>query len=157
MSVGISTLKDKIGRSITEGGCKATILNRQFSSVFTEDDSQPLPDINYRHQDMPGFDITDQGIEKLIKGLKDHKAPGPDDLTPILLKSVATEISPILNLIYKASLRQGSVPNDWQHANVCPIFKKATLPVLETTGQYPLHPYPVRSWSTLCQAKSIGI
>ena len=57
-SVGISTLKNKIGRSITEGGCKATILNQQFSSVFTEDDSQPMPDINYHHQDMPGFDIT---------------------------------------------------------------------------------------------------
>ena len=27
-------------------------------------------------------------------------------------------------MIFNTSLRQGAVPKDWQHANVCPIYKK---------------------------------
>ena len=122
--VGISTLKDEIGRSVTDGDKKANLLNQQFASVFTIDDLDPLPAIPQKHDSMPAFDITDEGIEKLLKNLKDHKASGPDNLSPLLLKSVAAEVSPILNLIFNTSLRQGAVPKDWQHANVCPIYKK---------------------------------
>ena len=34
--IGISTLKDEIGRSVSDGEKKANLLNQQFASVFTK-------------------------------------------------------------------------------------------------------------------------
>ena len=41
-----------------------------------------------------------------------------------MLKECSSEIAPILALIYNESLAQATVPDDWRHANVAPIFKK---------------------------------
>ena len=41
-----------------------------------------------------------------------------------VLKECRSEIGPVLTYIYNASLAQGSVPDDWRHANVAPIYKK---------------------------------
>jgi hypothetical protein len=43
-----------------------------------------MPDADYPI--MPDFKFTSNGIEKLLKGLNAHKAPGPDNLSPRLLK-----------------------------------------------------------------------
>ena len=40
------------------------------------------------------------------------------------LKSCATEIAPILHIIFKQSLNLGILPSDWLSSNVCPVFKK---------------------------------
>ena len=43
--IGISTLKDEIGRSVSGGDKKANLLNQQFASVLAIDDLDPLPSI----------------------------------------------------------------------------------------------------------------
>lgn len=83
----------------------------------------PPSDITRQHSRMEEFNISTVGVEKLLKKLKEHKALGPDDLTPKLLLSVATEVSPILRFIFCLSLRQGVIPADWSHARLSPIFK----------------------------------
>ena len=45
---------------------------------------------------MKEFTITTEGVRKLLQNLNTDKAPGPDGLTPQLLKSVAEEVEPIL-------------------------------------------------------------
>jgi hypothetical protein len=40
------------------------------------------------------------GVEKLLKNLNPHKAAGPDNIRPMVLKELASEISPILSIIY---------------------------------------------------------
>ena len=61
-----------------------------------------------------------------IKRLKDNKSPGIDGITPKLLKEIAEEISVPLAIMFNLSLREGTVPHEWKHANVVrvPIFKK---------------------------------
>ena len=59
---------------MSDGEKKANLLNQQFASVFTKNDSESLPPIPQKHDSMPAFDITDESIEKLLKILKDHKA-----------------------------------------------------------------------------------
>ena len=46
------------------------------------------------------------------------KAPGPDGMNARVLKECSNEISPIFAIMFKESLAQGDVPDDWQQANV---------------------------------------
>ena len=122
-NIGISTLKDRFGNSVTDSKSKSSLLNDQFTSVFV----QKSPHHSLEKAEYPSmerFEITTEGVKKLLSNLKTHKAPGPDGLTPQLLKSVAEEVAPILRFIYETSLDQGEIPDDWRHANVSPIFKK---------------------------------
>ena len=68
--------------------------------------------------------ITENGILKLLLKINPNKAAGPDDLKPRILKELAEEIAPILNIIFNKSLDSGLVPSNWRTANVCPVFKK---------------------------------
>ena len=45
------------------------------------------------------IDITLNGIVKLLKGLNPAKLPGPDNLSPKVLKEIANEVGPLLLLI----------------------------------------------------------
>ena len=73
---------------------------------------------------MPPITIAQDGVKKLLLNLKTKKATGPDGLSAQFLKSCANEITPILSLIFQASLKQGITPNAWKEAFVSPIFKK---------------------------------
>ena len=61
-----------------------------------------------------------------IKKLKDNKSPGIDGITPKLLTEIAEEISVPLAIMFNLSLHEGTVPHEWKHANVVPIFKKGS-------------------------------
>ena len=56
-------------------------------------------------------------------------APGPDGITPLLLKELSAEAAPALAMIFNKSLDEGVVPEDWKEANVTPIFKKGSKSV----------------------------
>ena len=73
---------------------------------------------------MPKFEITIQGVTKLLEGLNGGKASGPDELPNLILKNAANEISPFPKIIFDQSLQTGKLPDDWVEANVAPVFKK---------------------------------
>ena len=73
---------------------------------------------------MKPFNITTNGIIKLLKNLNPYKAQEPDNISPRILKELADEISPLIQLIYTKSLDTGEVPADWRTANVSPVYKK---------------------------------
>jgi len=80
------------------------------------------------------------GVLKLMKDLKPHKATGPEKIPPRLLKELAVELAPVFTILFNASLKQGVVPSDWRSAHVAPIFKKGDplvpsnyMPVLLTS------------------------
>ena len=70
------------------------------------------------------LDITVNGVFKLLIGLNTSKAPGPDNITPRVLKELAPDIAPILTVIFNHSYQTGEVPLVWKSANICPIYKK---------------------------------
>ena len=73
---------------------------------------------------MPNFQISENGVLKLLKNLKIHKAPGPDGIVPRILRDYADQLAEPLSYIFKKSLDSSIVPSDWQQANVVPIFNK---------------------------------
>jgi hypothetical protein len=42
----------------------------------------------------------------------------------MVLKELASEISPILSVIYNVSIKAGEIPDDWRAAVITPAFKK---------------------------------
>ena len=104
---------------------KANVLNDQFTSVFTSEDSSHLPVLGESpHPSVPAFVIDSEGVRKLLANLKPHTACGPDDLPAYLLKEVSSELAPSLSLLFNTSLKEGRIPCAWKAANVVPIFKK---------------------------------
>ena len=104
---------------------KADILNTQFSSVFMKGDKSNVPNLGTsKYTVLPDITVCETGVRKILEAVKPHKATGPDTIPARLLKDYAGEIAPVLTLIYQASLDQGTVPVDWKHAWVIPVYKK---------------------------------
>ena len=107
--------------------CVKYVLN--FScSVFTDKDANKVPEpkrifLDNDSNKLCNFVITKA---KVCNKLGQLKAPGPDRLSPKLLKEIKMEISEPLCLIFNRSLQDSSVPENWKIANVTPIFKKGS-------------------------------
>ena len=113
------------GRTHADPKTKAEILNDQFSSVFTREDTDSLPSMPLSsYSDAPDITIEPNGVAKLLAKLNPHKAKGPDNIEAKLLKIAATEMAPAISLLFQASLDPGVVPEIWKKAFVSPIFKK---------------------------------
>ena len=120
---GVAPLKTVKGIA-TSAIEKASVLNAQFQSVFTQEDCSSVPIQQGGYPEMAAIDVTVPGVEKLLSDLNVQKAPGPDGLIPKVLKECASSIAPILTIIYRKSISTGQLPDDWLTANVTPLFKK---------------------------------
>ena len=108
-----------------DSATKAEILNKQFSSVFTQEDLDhiPAPSGN-SFPSITNIEISAAGVAKLLQNIKPNKASGPDNIPCRLLKELASEIAPCLSLIFQQSLDTGQLPQDWKKAQIAPAFKK---------------------------------
>ena len=122
---GISALR-KDGILTNDTTEKANILNNQFEQAFTTESLDiPIPDKGPSpYSTMKDIHITANGITKLLNNINPHKATGPDQVSGKILKEISTDITPAIQLIFQKSLSTGTIPTDWKHANVCPVFKK---------------------------------
>ena len=82
-------------------------------------DVDPAP-----YPNMQPITIHVNGVAKLLRNLKAHKATGPDQVPAKLLKEAADQLAPMLRTIFQASYDQESVPDAWRHADVVPAYKK---------------------------------
>jgi hypothetical protein len=122
--VGTAPLKEN-GLLVSDSKAKAGILNRQYESVFSREDSSNIPaPSDPPSPPMPEIEISRNGILKQLQDLKVDKASGPDLIPPKILKAAANPISFCLERIFQASLSTGTVPDDWKQANITPVFKK---------------------------------
>ena len=70
----------------------------------------------------PPGSVSLNGIVKLLKDLKPHKAAGPDQIKPLVLQRLRDVIAPILQVIFQRSLDIGIVPKDWRTAFVVVVW-----------------------------------
>lgn len=63
-------------------------------------------------------------VEKLLKNLNAYKSPGPDDLSPHILRECAPELSSPLSTLINKSFSTGQLPYNWKLPNITPLFKK---------------------------------
>ena len=60
----------------------------------------------------------------MLQKTNPRKATGQNSIPARMLKDYAAELAPILTLIVNTSLQEGTVPEDWRHANVTAVYKK---------------------------------
>jgi len=65
-------------------------------------------------------------IAKAISRLRPDKPMGPDELSAKLLIEVQNEIAYPLLLLFKKSLSESSIAQDWKQTKYTPIFKKGS-------------------------------
>lgn len=113
------------GTTHSDSGKKSNILNDQFTSVFTVEDTTSIPDLNSNnHPSAKSIVVNRKGVLKLLKDINPYKATGPDAIPGRLLKTMSNEVVDILCIIFQASLDQGIIPQAWKKAFISPIFKK---------------------------------
>ena len=121
---GIAPLKVN-GKLISNSEGKATALNNQFVSVFSQDTGAPVPDLGpSSHADLPPIHVSPEGVCKLLSKILPHKAAGPDEIHARVLRELHSPLAPVLSDLFQRSLDSGEVPEDWKEANVAPVFKK---------------------------------
>jgi hypothetical protein len=124
---GIGPLKNNEGQLVSDNKEMACILNNFFSSVFTKEDKENLPQKEKEtNVEIGEVTVTREKIMKKIDKLRKDSAPGPDGIHPMLLKETKYEISKPLCIIFEQSLQSGEVPADWRVAAVTAIYKKGT-------------------------------
>ena len=112
-----TTLTDDL--SITEN------MNSYFSTVFTSESFTNFPVFkNVVNSRLSSIICNANEVLHILKNLNVYKSPGPDHLSPRVLKECAVEIAPSLCKLVNASFATGSVPYAWKQADIVPIHKK---------------------------------
>ncbi len=63
------------GAVVSDSKGKAEILNRQFESVFTDEDLNTVPSLDQnKYPDIPTLSITVPGVQKLLENINPAKA-----------------------------------------------------------------------------------
>ena len=100
-------------------------LYQKFHKEFTPVTDNPIPDKGPRpHLQLKGINVQVSGVEKLLGNINPHKAKFPDEIHVRVLKECKHATAPILTIICKTSLLSGTIPSDWKHTSVCPVYKK---------------------------------
>ena len=125
----VGPLEDENGMVVMDDTRTAEILNQYFTSVFTQEvmENLPVPTQVFRGTEEEELVVVDVGqgvVMKKLKELKPDKAPGVDNIYPVVLQQLAGILCIPLSVLFKKSLETKQVPEDWKNANVTPLFKK---------------------------------
>ena len=144
--------KESIGNLSKPGGDlttsdkeKADILNTFFSSVFTQENTQNIPEFLSRcSKELKSIVVTEEQIDKALVKLNSNKACGPDGIHPKFLKELHSSLSVPLCILFNKTMSSGTIPTQWKTAEVKPIFKKGEK---QNPGNY----RPVSLTSIVCK------
>ncbi len=101
-------------------------MNKAFQEAFIREDtaSIPVPDNKCEHSFLGNVRFQPAAVKRKIRELRTDAASCPDGLGPKVLQELKDELSPVLAAIFKKSLDEGTVPQDWKEANVTPYIQK---------------------------------
>ena len=111
--MGVSALKER-GKLHSDPNSKAAILQRQFQSVFTQDENSPNRNLKMEgpsSPSIPPLHVREPGVQKLLNNIKPAKAGGPDEIAGKLLRELASELAPFMIHLFNKSLQSGDVPS----------------------------------------------
>lgn len=112
----ITHLRNDSGTLTDNDNETANVMNKAFNQVFVREDvSQPVPVPTTQFQGVRVEDIqvTRADIRKRLQDLNPDKAPGPDGVSPFILKECAEMLCDPLHDIFYVSVETGDVPQDW--------------------------------------------
>ena len=99
------------------------------SGTSSKEDNEASVNKHILHKVCKGKDklpwITHE-LKSLIQrqSIQNEKEIKPSTRPSMVLKELASEILPILSIIYNVSIKVGEIPDDWRSAVITPAFKK---------------------------------
>ena len=126
--VTVNQLGKTSGELTVDDGEVVEQFNEYFATVFTEEDTASSPQAHIMFQGLDAdrcteVKFTEEDVKNKLKNLRVDKSMGPDNLSPRLLREVCENIGYPLYILFRKSLSEGAVPQDWRTANVTPIYK----------------------------------
>jgi len=85
-------------------------------------------------------------VLKSLEKLRDDKAAGADELVPRFLNLIKQELACPLSILFQSIMVCESVPDDWQGANVVPVYKGGSRNVASNYR-------PISLTSQLCKVR----
>ena len=128
-AVTVGPLVDGHGNLCDHPQQMVEIFNKEFCSVFSEEDDTEEPFIPAEVTETIVVDdsaISQEEVRQKLLKLRSDKAPGPDKISPRFLKLLEDCAVKPLTLLFNRSFEESVVPEDWRMANVCPIYKKGS-------------------------------
>ena len=117
-TVPASCLKNQDDSVTTDDSEIAAKFNNYFSGVFHSTSVSPPSPVS---GGSPTF--TEADIHEALKNIKTDTSPGPDGLSPLLLKNCASSLALPVHIIFKTSLTSCVFPRIWKDAHITPVFK----------------------------------
>ncbi|XP_063446774.1 uncharacterized protein LOC134726303 [Mytilus trossulus] len=133
---GVAPLRNTDGLIHSDPNIKANILNKQFKSVFTKEDTNTMPDKGPSpYPQMAPIITGTTGVAKFLKNLNPHKATGPDSISSRFLKELSSELAPALAHIFNFQLMWGKSQMTGEWHMWCPSLRKETRHINQTTAK----------------------
>ena len=122
----IGPLKRENGEAVTDPREMAQMLNDQYASVFTRSEEENDENEEESEVRLEDINITPELTAAAIDKLKEQSASGPDGIPARVLKELRDEMKIPLSILFRQSMDNGIIPEEWREAEVTPIFKKGS-------------------------------
>ncbi|KAI3359074.1 hypothetical protein L3Q82_002565 [Scortum barcoo] len=99
---------------------RANQFNQFFNSTSPSAPPLPHPSPSSNIRINPCPTVTTGQVKRQLERLHQRKAAGPDGITPRILKTCASQLSPVLGHLYNLSLSQEKVPMLWKTSCLVP-------------------------------------
>ena len=111
------------GEEFSDDLAMANIMNKQFSSVFTEPVQFPLRELALEGDILEDIEKTEDDVIEAISQLNRSSSPGPDGVTSQFLIECRLALAPILKELFNKSLDLSVLPSILKLAIITPLFK----------------------------------
>ena len=135
---------NKEGERVVEPKKQADYFNEYFSSVFTRNDDESPKKEQTGMTEISDIDINEKIVEEAIGHLREYSAPGPDKVANKLIIELKNELAYPLAVLFRKSINESRMPDDWRLSNVTPVYKKGSK---SDPGNY----RPVSLTSNVCK------
>ena len=117
--VGVQDLQKNDGSLTENNEEKANTLADYLTSEFSTETSNDNTEIKEYYQiKIEDLHIDVDTVRKKLKKLNISKAPGPDQIHPIVIRELSDIVDIPLTILFNASILNSELPNDWNKAHI---------------------------------------
>ena len=119
----VGPLRDSTGSLEQSNSGMSELFVDAFASVFVP--TVPVNPHQYQqtNSQMLNVNVSYEAVKMVLEGLSPSSSAGADGIHPSVLRHCSDIIALPLSLIIEKSFIDGSLPSEWKHSRVSPIFK----------------------------------